>query len=139
MLENGPRINISKVYIKDLSFESPAVPHIFQKEFQPKVGLNVQVEAKHVQENFHEVTLSITAEAKGVGNEVFFIVEIEQAGLFHIEAGDNPQLDRILKVFCPTVLFPYARQAIDNALTLGGFPPLLLAPLNFEQLSQSHE
>jgi preprotein translocase subunit SecB len=80
--------------------------------------------------------LNLTAEAKGQDGQIYFIVEIEQSGLFNIESISGEQLDKLLKIYCPNILFPYARQAIDSALNIGGFPPLMLAPLNFEQFAK---
>jgi len=129
--QNQIQIGIAKIYVKDLSFESPAAPQVFRDGWQPKVKLDVAVNPRHIQENLWEVSLDMTVEAKE-GENVSFIVEVEQAGLFEIQAPEGPQLDHILKVFAPTTLFPYARQMVDLALNQGGFPPLMLAPVNFE-------
>lgn len=127
------QIGIAKLYIKDLSFESPQAPQIFRENWRPEVKMNVAVKPKRMQDNLFEVVLELNVEARE-GAEVGFIVEIEYAGLFEVQAPEGPQLDRVLKVFAPTTLFPYARQAIDQCLVQGGFPPLLLAPVNFENL-----
>lgn len=134
-MNDALQIGIARIYLKDLSFESPQAPMIFRENWRPEIKLDVRVKPRRVQENFFEVALEMTIEAKE-GNEVGFIVEIEQAGLFDIRGPEGPGFERALHVFCPTTLFPYARQAVDQALTQGGFPPLMLAPVNFESIAQ---
>jgi preprotein translocase subunit SecB len=131
--QNAVQIGIAKIYVKDISFESPMAPMIFRENWRPEIKLDVTVTPRHVQESLFEVALEITVEARE-GDDVGFLVEIEQAGLFEVKVPEGPQLDRILRVFCPSTLFPYARQAIDQALLQGGFPPLMLAPVNFENM-----
>ena len=125
------QIGIVRIYLKDLSFESPKAPQIFRENWRPEIKLDVSVRPKKVDGNFYEVSLGITVEAKA-GTDTGFIVELEQAGLFDIRGPEGAGLEKALRVFCPNVLFPYARQTIDQALLLGGFPPLMLAPINFD-------
>ncbi len=131
--DQQPKIGIARIYIKDLSFESPAAPNIFSQQLEPEVGLRVSVEHRGLQEQLFEVVLQLTIEARQKG-EIAFIVEVEQAGIFEIRDASDQQRVNILNIFCPATLFPYARQAVDAALGQGGFPPLMLAPLNFEAL-----
>lgn len=133
--QNALQIGIARIYVKDLSFESPQAPQIFRDNWQPEIKMNAVVKPRRVQANMFEVTLELTVEAREK-DEVGFIVEIEQAGLFDIRGPEGPGFDRALQVFCPATLFPYARQAIDQSLIQGGFPPLMLAPLNFEAMAQ---
>lgn len=132
---NGAQVGIARIYVKDLSFESPSAPKIFTQDWRPEVKLDVSVRPQALEGQFWEVTLKLTAEARHEAT-VGFIVEIEQAGIFEIRGMDKPNLNRTLQTFCPATLFPYARQAIDQCLVQGGFAPLMLAPLNFDQLQK---
>ena len=127
---------MQRIYNKDLSFESPSTPGIFTKQWQPKVNvdLNTRSNALDEQGNF-EVVLSITLTAK-VEEETAFLVEVQQAGVFFIAGFGDEDLRRILGTTAPTVLFPYARENIDSLVTKGGFPAVMLAPVNFEALYQ---
>ena len=135
-MDNQRQIGIARIYTKDLSFESPLAPKIFLKTWEPKVDLRVAVKHQDIEESLFEVVLEITAEAKNADAETGFIVEVEQAGIFDIRGFGSDELNHALEVFCPTNLFPYARQAIDHCLSQGGFPPLALAPVNFEVVYQ---
>lgn len=128
------QVRIAKVYVKDLSFESPQAPAVFRETWRPEIKVNVTTRHRKVQENFYEVSVDLTVEARD-GKEIGFIVEVEQCGVFEIKGAEGPHIERTLKVFCPMTLFPYARQVVDQQLTQGGFPPLLLAPVNFEALA----
>ena len=131
----GPQIGIARIYTKDLSFESPSAPKIFTIDWRPEVKLDVSVRPQNLEGNFWEVTLKLTAEARHEST-VGFIVEVEQAGIFELRGMDKANTNRALHTFCPSTLFPYARQVIDQSLIQGGFAPLMLAPLNFEQLQK---
>lgn len=132
------QIGLARLYVKDISFESPRAPEIFRAAWRPEIKLDVAIHTRRAQENLFEVTLSLTIEAKE-GEEVGFIVEVEQAGLFEVRGAQATDLDRILQVFCAGTLFPYARQVVDQQLLQGGFPPLMLAPINFEALFQQQQ
>jgi preprotein translocase subunit SecB len=137
--QNSPQIGIARIYVKDLSFESPKAPEVFGSEWHPEIKLDVAVRHRRFQGTLYEVTLELTIEAREKQN-VGFIVEIEQGGLFDIRGFEGSNLERALQIFCPSTLLPYARQNVDHALIQGGFAPLMLAPLNFEQLyRQSQE
>jgi preprotein translocase subunit SecB len=126
-------ISIARLYVKDFSFESPKSPQVFQQQFQPEMKVEVNVTPKNLGNQFYEVSLNILLDAKA-GQESLFIVEIEQAGIFEIKNAQQEQLDHILLVFAPQTLFPYARAHIDQAMTMGSFPPVMLAPINFEAM-----
>lgn len=126
-------ISIARLYVKDLSFESPKAPQVFQQQHQPEMKVEVNVTPKNLGNNFYEVTLTVLLDAK-VSNESIFVVEIEQAGIFEIKNANQQQLDHILLVFCPQTLFPYARAQIDQAMIMGSLPPIMLAPINFESM-----
>ncbi len=124
---------LQRIYIKDLSFESPNSPAIFQKEWKPQVNLDLNTRNQAISATQHEVVLSLTVTAK-LEDKVAFIVEVQQAGVFQIEGLEPQQLAQTLGAFCPNILFPYAREAIDAAVLKGSFPALMLAPINFDAL-----
>lgn len=125
---------LHRVYVKDVSFESPHSPEIFQ-QFQPQVSLDIDSSTRPVADGFHEVVVRITAEAKqSDSTTTMFLVEVQQAGLFQITGLDGDQLEHMLNTYCPNMLFPYVRECIDSLVTRGGFPALMLAPFNFDVL-----
>lgn len=130
-------VGIARIYLKDLSFESPGAPEIFSKTFQPEVKVRVSVKPRKVQDGLYEVALELHIEGIA-GETIGFIVEVEQAGLFEIRNASGAQLDNILQVFCPATIFPYSRQIVDAAMINGGFPPLLMGPLDFESLRRAN-
>jgi preprotein translocase subunit SecB len=125
---------IQKLYIKDVSFESPSTPEAFSfSKWEPKIDLNLNNSSKQVSEGVYEVVLSVTATAKQ-DDKTAFLVEVQQAGIFNV-VGFNPDDTRyILNAQCMTILFPYAREVISDLTSRGGFPPLLLNPVNFDAL-----
>ena len=127
---------MQRIYSKDLSFESPSTPGIFKKQWQPKVNVDLNTKSDKIddQGNF-EVVLTVTITAK-VEEETAFLVEVQQAGIFFISGFDGEDLRRILGTAAPNILFPYAREAIDSLVVRGGFPAVMLAPVNFEALYQ---
>ena len=130
-----PEFNIQRVYVKDISFECPNSPEIFKKEWAPEVSMDIDTKSKKLDENVFEVTLSLTATAK-IGEEVAFLCEVKQAGIFSVSKLEDTQLAHCLNAFCPNILFPYAREAVSNLVTRGTFPQLNLAPVNFDALFQ---
>lgn len=132
-----PQFNIRRIYLKDMSFESPRAPQIFDATTQPQIDLQLGAGAAQIGENLHEVVVNVTATVRS-GEDTVFLVEVQQAGLFHIEGVPAEQMGWVLGVTCPNVLFPYARQVVSDATVAGGFPPLLLSPVNFEALYQQH-
>lgn len=125
--------NIRKIYLKDLSFESPQAPGVFQQITTPQIDINLATDSQQVEEGSYEVSIKITISAKG-DDKPLFIVELEQAGIFQIEGVVDEQLKFALGVTCPNILFPYARQVISDMTVSGGFPPLVMSPVNFELL-----
>ena len=130
------QFTMQKIYTKDLSFESPVTPAIFTKQWQPKLSVDLNTRSGSIDEegNF-EVVLSITVTAK-MDEETAFLIEVHQAGVFLVRGFQPEELKRILGTAAPNVLFPYAREAIDAICIKGGFPPLMLAPVNFEAVYQ---
>ena len=128
------QIIIQKLYIKDASFESPNTPNVFKGgEWNPKTDLNLSSSHVPYEDDTHEVVLTITVEAKDEDN-VIFLVELKQAGLFQISGYEEKELETIIGIFCPNTPFPYARESIANIITKGGFPEFLLQPINFDAL-----
>lgn len=135
--ENKQHFDIQKIYVKDISFEAPDTPEVFSREWKPEVNLQLNSQAKPVGDRHYEVVLSITVTAKN-GDKTAFLVEIQQAGVFHMEGFAEQERGGMLGSFCPNILFPYAREAISDLVTRGGFPQLLLAPVNFDALYAEH-
>ena len=128
-----PQFALQRIYVKDISFESPNAPEVFQGEWKPQVNLDLNTASSKVSDNNYEVVVSLTVTAK-VGDKTAFIVEIQQGGIFHIGGIEGAQLAQTLGAFCPNILFPYAREAIDNLISRGSFPALMLAPVNFDAI-----
>ncbi|HKW37544.1 MAG TPA: protein-export chaperone SecB [Burkholderiales bacterium] len=130
-----PTFGIEKVYVKDLSLEVPAGPQAFMQQEQPQLEVQITQQSQRVNEVLHEVTLVITVTAKS-GDRVLFLVEASQAGVFQIRNVADADLAPLLGIVCPNVLFPYARETVSDLVTRAGFPPVLLAPVNFEAIYQ---
>jgi preprotein translocase subunit SecB len=124
---------IQRVYMKDMSFEAPGTPDIFQQKWEPDLALDLQTSHKKLEEDVYEVVLHVTATVKN-NNETAFLAEIKQAGIFTIKGAPGEQLDHLLGSFCPNILYPYAREAITSEVIRGSFPQLVLAPVNFDAL-----
>jgi preprotein translocase subunit SecB len=129
------QFNILRVYVKDVSFEAPNSPRIFVEDFKPQVHVEMSTRTANVDENLYEVVLKVTVSAKE-GEKTGFLVEVEQAGIFQIQVADDERLTTILEASCPKNLFPFAREAISDLVVKGGFPQLLLAPVNFHVIHQ---
>lgn len=128
-------LQIQRIYVKDVSFEAPNLPHIFQQDWKPQLNFNLSTEAKELGENLYEVVLNISAETTLEGsNDVAFICEVKQAGVFTISGLEDIQLAHCLTAQCPNMLFPYARELISNLVNRGTFPALNLSPVNFDAL-----
>ncbi len=130
------QIGISKIYVKDFSFESPKAPDVFRSsEWSPQTDLNLRSSHKPVagDDKLHEVILTITVEAKHE-DQTMFLAEVQQAGLFQIDGYEEEDFKAIVGSFCPNILFPYAREAIASTVQRGGFPEFVLQPINFDAL-----
>lgn len=134
---NAPQFEIQRIYIKDISFEAPNTPHTFVEEWKPEVTLNLETKSNRIQENLHEVVLSITATVTS-GKKTAFLIEVHQAGVFMINGFPADQLHQMLGSFCPNILFPYSREVVSDMVVRGGFPQLILAPVNFDALYAQH-
>jgi preprotein translocase subunit SecB len=128
-----PEFIIQRIYVKDLSLEAPHSPQAFQEEWQPELNLQFTMNTRDVGENNHEVVLQITITAKSK-EKTLFLVEVKQAGLFTLKGFTDQQNHQVMSITCPTILFPYAREAVSDLVGRAGFPPLYLTPVNFEAL-----
>jgi preprotein translocase subunit SecB len=124
---------LQKIYIKDLSFESPRSPRVFSSNVSPQTKLNIKSSASEVAPDTQEVTLALTVEAVDE-DKTLFMLEIEQAGLFRIQGYSAEEAKMLIGSYCPGTLYPFAREAISDVITRGGFPQLLLQPINFDAL-----
>jgi preprotein translocase subunit SecB len=127
----GPAFAIQRIYLKDISFETPIGSEAFTKAFKPNIQQDLNIQSNQLDANNYEVILLLTITAR-IENRVLFLVEIKQAGLFAIAGMEGPAVTQLINTACPQILFPYAREAIDSILGRGGFPPLMLAPINFD-------
>ena len=132
-----PHFSIEKLYLKDVSFESPGAPAVFTDDWEPEINMELNSQGHPVDDGVYEVELSITVTAKNK-DKTSFLVEIKQFGIFSITGMDDTNLNGMLGSFCPNILFPYAREAISDLVTKGGFPQLLLAPVNFDAIYAQH-
>ena len=127
-------LSITKIYLKDSSFESPQSPTIFrQGDWKPQTNLNLRSSHTPQEGDHHEVVLTITVEAKE-NDKTCFLIELQQAGLFQISGYEGEELGAIVGSFCPNILFPYARETIASLIQKGGFPEFVLQPINFDAL-----
>jgi preprotein translocase subunit SecB len=125
-----PAFHVEKLFIKDLSYESPNSPDIFQNLGEPKVEFNLDTGATQKGEEHYEATLHVTVTVKNA-EQTLFLVEISYGGIFLIRNFAKEQVDALLGIECPTILFPYVRRVISDLVTEGGFKPLVLDPINF--------
>ncbi|MGS2742005.1 protein-export chaperone SecB [Halomonas sp. LS-001] len=129
------QFSLQRIYVKDISFEAPNSPEVFKQPFKPKVNLDLNTTSNKVSDDQYEVVVKVTAQVNdNESGTTSFLVEVEQAGLFRISGIEGAQLDQTLGAFCPNLLFPYARECVDSLVNRGGFPPLMLAPVNFEAM-----
>jgi len=137
--QNQQQFSIQKIYLKDVSFESPNAPTVFQDgQWKPEVNVQINTEVKKISDELNEVTLTVTVTAKH-DETTAFLVEVKQAGIFQLAGFEQEQLGGMLGAYCPEVLFPYAREAISDLVTKGGFPQMLLSPVNFNALYMQHQ
>lgn len=129
----APQFSIQRIYLKDLSFESPNAPAIFTKEYKPEIKLDLDNKSTQIEPGVFEVVLSVTVTAT-IEDQTAFLVEVQQAGVFVIGNMPEQQVAHMLGAFCPNTLFPYAREAVSNLVNRGTFPALNLSPVNFDAL-----
>lgn len=127
------QFQLQKLYVKDVSFELPNAPQIFQEEGQVEIKLNLSQKVENLSENVHEVVLTVTVTAS-LGEKTAYLAEVQQAGIFAIVGLSEQGRHAALNTLCPSTLFPYARRSITDLVAEGGFPPLVLQPINFDQI-----
>ncbi|MBU0479623.1 MAG: protein-export chaperone SecB [Proteobacteria bacterium] len=136
--ENGPVFRMQKMFLKDLSFESPNAPKVFlEQNPNPKVDINLQVKNTKLDHDNWDVTLGITASLKGEGDKTIFIIEIEHAAVFLLKNIPQEHVQAVLSVDCPSLLFPFTRQIMSQVSVDGGFMPFLMDPVNFLALYEN--
>ncbi|MEM8844171.1 MAG: protein-export chaperone SecB [Pseudomonadota bacterium] len=133
MAEDEQKFEIQKIFIKDLSFEAPNSPDIFRDQWKPKTDIHIGAQNTKLNDDNYEVTLSVTVTAKQ-DDKTAFLVELKQSGVFLIRNFPKEQLNQLLGSYCPHTLFPFAREAVSDFISKGGFPPMLLTPVNFDAL-----
>lgn len=136
-INQDKQFSIQKIYTKDISFETPNAPKIFREKWEPVVDFNLGTNVNKLEENVFEVVLTVTITVKSVETTAY-LVEVNQAGIFTMENFNENEMGPMLGSFCPNILFPYAREVISDLVTKGGFPQLLLAPVNFDALYSQH-
>ncbi len=125
---------LQRIYLKDASFESPASPNGFRQAWKPKVNLDLNTKHTNLEDEMWEVVLGLTVTTKNEQDEVMYLIEVQQAGIFHIDGLDDETMAHTLGSFCPSVLFPYAREVVDSLVVKGSFPALMLSPVNFNAI-----
>lgn len=130
-----PQFTIEKLYIKDISLESPNTPELFMEQEAPQIELKLFNQGRQAGEGLYEVKLTVTLTAK-MGERTAYLVEVAQAGLFRILNVNEETLGMIMQISCPNILFPYAREAVSEMVGRAGYQPIYLAPVNFEMLYQ---
>lgn len=135
MSEQGQaQFALQRIYVKDASFESPRSPGGFREQWKPHVNLELNSRHASLDDDLYEVVLSLTITVRNEGGDAMYLIEVHQAGIFLIRGLEPAPLDQTLGSFCPNVLFPYARELVDSLAIKASFPPLMLAPVNFDAL-----
>ena len=134
---NEMQFQIQRVYTKDVSFEAPNAPQVFQKEWEPEVKLDLDTASSQLADEVYEVVLRVTVTAP-VGEDTAFLCEVQQAGIFTISGIEGTQMAHCLGAYCPNILFPYARECVTSLVSRGTFPQLNLAPVNFDALFMNY-
>ncbi|ACS83997.1 protein-export chaperone SecB [Musicola paradisiaca] len=137
--QNNVEVNfqIQRIYTKDISFEAPNAPQVFQQEWNPEVKLDLDTASTQLADDVYEVVLRVTVTAT-LGEETAFLCEVQQAGIFTVGGMEGQQLAHCLGAYCPNVLFPYVRECITSLVSRGTFPQLNLAPVNFDALFMNY-
>jgi preprotein translocase subunit SecB len=128
-----PGFSIEKIYVKDASLEIPNAPQIFTDRTQPQVSIELSNVAQQIEENIFEVAIKVTVTSK-IEDKTVFLVEVTQAGIFQISNVPAENIELIVGITCPNILFPYARESVSDLIVRAGFQPVLLNPINFEAL-----
>jgi preprotein translocase subunit SecB len=135
---NQPAFNIEKIYVKDLSLEIPHAPNIFLERESPQIDVQLNTQTAVIEGDVYEVMITNTVTAK-IGEKVMFLIEAKQAGIFRLSNLPSEDIEPVLAVMCPNILFPYLRELISNTAVRAGFAPVMLNPVNFDMLYQQHK
>lgn len=130
---NQPSFQIEKIYVKDLSLEIPSAPQAFFQTESPQLEVQIRNGAEQVTETLFEVAVTVTVTAR-TGDKTLFLAEATQAGIFSVRGVPKEEMDPLLGVACPTIVYPYLRETVSDLITRAGFPPVLLAPVSFEAI-----
>lgn len=133
--QQQPVFVIEKIYVKDLSLEIPNAPNIFLERETPEISLQLGTKSQGIDVGLYEVLLTVTVTAK-IKDKIMFLVEAQQSGIFRIRNIPNDEIDPVLGIGCPNILFPYLREVVSDVVTRAGFPPVILNPVNFEAIYQ---
>jgi preprotein translocase subunit SecB len=133
--QEQPQVNfaLQRIYVKDISFESPNSPMVFQKQWKPEVKMDLNTKNAGLGDDHFEVVVSVTFTVT-VEDMTAYIVEVQQAGIFKLEGLEGMHLAQALNAFCPNLLFPYLRETIDSVVVKGSFPAMMIAPVNFDAI-----
>jgi preprotein translocase subunit SecB len=135
---NQPSFNIEKIYVRDISLEIPHAPNIFLERDPPQVDVQLSTQTAVIEGDVYEVMITNTVTAK-IGEKVMFLIEAKQAGIFRLSNLPKDDIEPVLSVMCPNILFPYLRELVSNTVVRAGFAPILLNPVNFEMLYQQRK
>jgi len=128
-----PVFAIEKIYVRDLSLEIPNAPNIFLERDTPEINLQLGTKSQSIDEGLYEVLLTVTVTAK-IKDKIMFLVEVQQAGIFRIRNVPDEEINPVLSIGCPNILFPYLREVVSDIVTRAGFPAVILNPVNFEAI-----
>ncbi len=134
-----PVFNLEKIYVKDLSLEVPHAPRVFLEQGEPNIEMRIATQSEKLEDNFYDVSVTVTVTARLGDERVMFLNEVTQNGIFRLENIPEEDMQPLLSIACPNILFPYARETVSSIITRAGFPPVLLAPINFEALYQQQQ
>lgn len=136
--QEQPVFSIEKIYVKDMSLEIPRAPQVFLEREQPEIEMQLHTNAAPIEAGIFESSVTVTITAK-LADKTMFLVEATQAGIFQIRNVPSEELDPILGIACPNILFPYIRETISDMVNRAGFPPVILSPINFESIYQQRQ
>jgi preprotein translocase subunit SecB len=129
---------VQRIYTKDISFETPNSPAVFQQEWKPETGVNLNTEVNKLSDDVFEVTLTVTVTTK-LGEQTAYLAEVKQAGIFTAKGFPEQEMGPLLGAFCPNQLFPYVREVVSDLITKGSFPQMVLQPVNFDMIYAQHQ
>ena len=135
--ENQREFGLQRIYIKDVSFETPNSPMVFQLSWEPQSKLDINSTTRSLGDDHYEVTLNVTLTTT-VNDKTAYLVEVQQAGIFLVRGFSESEMGHMMGAYCPNLLFPYAREAVSDLITKGSFPQMLLTPVNFDTLYAQH-